>query len=208
MDLDVKALLFDMDGVLIDSADAWLTALNSALTCKHYPPLSKQEFISKYWGHDLKDTLQLMNIPLSILDDCTIRYQQFVQQTQTFPQTIETLRQLDHYPKAIITNTNKILTEKILRTLKLSSFFKVITTGDMVDHAKPNPALVLKACELLEIPANQTVLIGDTKSDVIAGRKAGCTVVGININADYTISDISALPVLLEKHKSNTDYTR
>ncbi len=197
-----------MDGVLIDSVDAWLAALNSALRCKHYPPLSKQEFISKYWGYDLKDTLQLMNIPLSILDDCTIRYQQFVQQTQTFPQTIETLRQLNHYPKAIITNTNQILTRKIVEHLNLSSFFKVITTGDMVKHAKPDPALVLKACELLQVQAEQTVLIGDTQSDVIAGRKAGCTVVGININADYTISDISALPLLLEKHQSNTDHPR
>lgn len=194
-----RALLFDMDGVLIDSVDAWLAALNKALTCKQYPPIPKKEFISKYWGHDLKDTLQLMNIPLSILDDCTLRYHEFIHQAKTFPHTRETLKRLNHYPKAIITNTNKNLTEKLLKNLKLRSFFNVITTGDMVKQAKPDPALVLKACDLLQIPVEQTMLIGDTQSDVIAGKKAGCMVVGIKINADYTISDISSLPSLLEK---------
>jgi len=205
MKLRPRALLFDMDGVLIDSVDAWLNALNSALSCKHYPALSKQEFTSKYWGHDLKETLQLMNIPLSILDDCTICYQKFIHQAKIFPHTRETLRLLKSYPKAIITNTNKTLTEKILINLNLSSFLNVITTGDMVKHAKPDPTLVLKACELLHVPAKQTVLIGDTQSDVIAGRKAGCTVIGIKIDADYTISDISLLPSLLEENQVNPD---
>lgn len=198
MKLKPEALLFDMDGVLIDSVDAWLNALNSALHCKQYPLISKQEFISKYWGHDLKDTLHLMNIPDHILDECNHHYHHFVSNVTVFPETIRTLQQLKHYPKAIITNTNQILTEKILTLLKLASFFTVITTGDMVEHAKPHPALIYKACELLNVKPNKTVLIGDTASDVKAGRTAGSTVIGVGIDADYTIQTLSELPLLLQ----------
>ena len=55
----------------------------------------------------------------------------------------------------------------------------------------------MKACERLNVDPKDVVLIGDTDSDVKAGRAAGCKVVGINVEADYTIRDLSELTTLI-----------
>jgi phosphoglycolate phosphatase-like HAD superfamily hydrolase len=56
----------------------------------------------------------------------------------------------------------------------------------------------LKACKYLKVEPKDVILVGDTDSDVKAGRAAGCKVVGINVDADYTIKNISELNFLLE----------
>jgi beta-phosphoglucomutase len=56
---------------------------------------------------------------------------------------------------------------------------------------------VFKACNTLGVEPESTVLVGDTDSDVKAGKSAGCTVVGINVKADYTIKRLSELTEIL-----------
>jgi HAD superfamily hydrolase (TIGR01509 family) len=187
-----------MDGVLIDSVDVWLSALNTSLTNHQYSPISRDEFIQSYWGHDLRDTLQMMNIPITIVDECSTIYSTLIHQIRIYPSTRPTLEQLGSYPKAIITNTAGHITNQIIKHLKLDSFFSIIATGDTVQRAKPDPELIYRACELLNIKPQQAVFIGDTLSDVIAGRAAGCPVIGLNIDADYMISDLSELIHLLQ----------
>ena len=198
MKLSPDALLFDMDGVLIDSVDTWLTALNKALKNNQYRLIPKDEFIQSYWGHDLRDTFTMMDIPLTIVDQCSKIYENSIQKIRLYPSTIPTLQQLSGYPKAIITNTALQITEKIVQQFHLELYFSQITTGDEVRKAKPHPEIILRTCEKLNIKAKNALLIGDTKSDVIAGHAAGCTVIGVNIEADYVISDLSELPSLLQ----------
>ena len=71
-------------------------------------------------------------------------------------------------------------------------------TSDDVKMSKPNPEIVVKACKRFKIEPKDVVLVGDTESDVIAGKKAGCKVVGINVIADYTIKNLSELIYLIE----------
>ena len=197
MKLQPRALLFDMDGVLIDTVDIWLKALNTSLTNHHYPPISQDEFIQSYWGHDLRDTLYMMDIPPLIVDECSTIYSTLIQHVRLYPSTRPILTQLSSYPKAIITNTARYITNQIIEHFQLDSFFTAIVTGDMVQKAKPDPAIIYHACELLKITPDQAIFIGDTASDIIAGRAAGCTVIGLNIEADYQISDLSELSFLL-----------
>ena len=60
------AILFDMDGVLIDSLGSWLKALNHALRHYNKKEISLEEFVEKYWGHDLFHNLKKMGIPLEV----------------------------------------------------------------------------------------------------------------------------------------------
>ncbi|MCK4347446.1 MAG: HAD hydrolase-like protein, partial [Thermoplasmatales archaeon] len=53
-------------------------------------------------------------------------------------------------------------------------------------------------CKLLEVKPRDVTVIGDTKSDIEAGEAAGCTIIGMNIKADYTIRKISELPKIFE----------
>ena len=66
-----------------------------------------------------------------------------------------------------------------------------------VKMSKPNPEIVIKSCKLLNLKPKEVILVGDTKSDVEAGRAAGCKVIGINVDADYTVKNISELTKLL-----------
>jgi HAD superfamily hydrolase (TIGR01549 family) len=102
------------------------------------------------------------------------------------------------YKKGIITNTPKDSAIKILEKLEIEYYFDSILTSDDVSISKPDPEIVLKSCKLLDVEQKDVVLVGDTESDVRAGRAAGCIVIGLNVNADYIIRDISELPLLFQ----------
>ena len=95
----------------------------------------------------------------------------------------------------MITNTPKENVYKILKKFDLKKYFHTIVTGDEVINGKPDPEMVVKACNLLDVEPKDAVLVGDTGSDVIAGRSAGCIIIGINANAnaDFKIEQLSQL---------------
>jgi HAD superfamily hydrolase (TIGR01509 family) len=74
----------------------------------------------------------------------------------------------------------------------------MIITSDQIENGKPEPDIVFEACKRLDVKSEEVILIGDTESDVNAGRSAGCKVIGINIKGDYTIKKISDLTNLLK----------
>jgi len=198
MKLKPKAILFDMDGVLVDSLDSWWLSLNTALEAYNQKKISRDEFIEKYWGHDLYDNIKKMNLPLEVARFCNNVYGKNIDKITIYKETKPTLEKLVKYKKAIITNTPKDCTVQILKKFSIEKFFDFIITSDDVITAKPNPEIVLKACKLLKVEPKDVVLVGDTDSDVKAGKAAGCEVVGINVDADYKIKSISELILLLE----------
>lgn len=197
MKLKPRAILFDMDGVLVDSLDSWLSALNSALKVYNYKQISKDEFLKKYWGHDLYDNIERMNLPVKVGRFCNNVYGEHIDRIKIYTETKDTLQKLRDYKKAIITNTPKDCAVQILKRFDIEKYFEFVVTSDDVSMAKPSPEIVLKACERLNVDPEDVVLIGDTDSDVKAGRAAGCKVVGINVEADYTIIDLSELTTLI-----------
>lgn len=198
MKIKPSAILFDMDGVLIDSLDSWFNALNQALKAFNKKEISKNEFINKYWGHDLRDNLKKMKLDPNIGTFCNLIYSEHLNTIKIYNDTKVTLQKLHKYVKAIITNTPKDCTKQILKKFNIETYFSLIITSDEVQKAKPDPEIIYKACEKLHISHKNVLLIGDTQSDVIAGKAAGCTVVGINIKSDYTIERLSELVEIVE----------
>ena len=197
MKLKPSAILFDMDGVLVDTLDSWWYALNNALEANGYKKITKKEFFKKYWGHDLFDNLKSMNIPLRVGKFCNKVYGEQIGKIKIYPDTKDTLKKLNKYKKSIITNTPKDCTIQILKKFNIDSFFEFVLTSDDVKMAKPNPEIVLKSCKLLGVSPSKVVLVGDTDSDVKAGRAAGCKVIGINVDADFTIKKLSELTSII-----------
>jgi HAD superfamily hydrolase (TIGR01509 family) len=197
MKLKPGAILFDMDGVLVDSLDSWWLSLNTALKKYNHNAMSKEEFLNKYWGHDLYDNIKKMNLPLEVGRFCNIIYGKNINKIKIYEETRDTLQKLNSYKKAIITNTPKDCTIQILKRFDIEKYFEFVMTSDDVKMAKPNPEIVIKACKKIKVNPENVLLVGDTDSDVEAGREAGCKVIGININADYTIKNISELTTLI-----------
>ena len=197
MKLKPSGILFDLDGVLVDSFDAWLAALNDALKIFNHKEITKDEFIEKYWGHDLFDNLDKMNLTYEVGVACNNLYKKHVDKIKIYPDTKYILNQLNMYRKGVITNTPKDSAVKVLKQFDIDRYFEFVLTSDDVEISKPNPEIVLKSCELLNSKPDEVILIGDTKSDVEAGKSAGCKVIGVNVDADYIIQNISELTTLL-----------
>lgn len=193
MKLNPKAILFDMDGVIIDSLDSWWKALNHALKTYNLPTISKKVFYEKYWGHDLNDNLKKNNLPLKVGMFCNNVYREHLDGIKIYPNTKKVLEKLTNYKKCIITNTPCDCTKQILQTFKITKYFDLILTSDDVKQAKPNPEIVQLACKKLNIKPKDVVLIGDTESDIEAGRSAGCKVIGIKIKADFTVDNLNEI---------------
>lgn len=192
------ALLFDMDGVLIDSFHAWLRALNAALRRFDHEPLSEETFRDAYWGHDLYENLRRLDIDDEVGTFCLAVFDDYVDAIELFPATRDVLQQLEGYPMALVTNTPRGCVDSILTYFDLDGFFDVIVTADDVEHGKPDPEMLLQACTQLTVAPADTVFVGDTESDVKAGQAAGCTVIGVQVDADEIIEGIGGLPPLLK----------
>jgi phosphoglycolate phosphatase len=198
MKLTPRAILFDMDGVLVDSLDSWWKALNSALQRFKHQEITRDEFMKTYWGHDLKANLKRLQLNPEVAQFCNITYSNHIDYIKIYPDTKSTLRRLASYKKAIITNTPTDCAQQILRKFEIEQYFEKIITSDDVLKAKPDPEIVFKACERLNVDPKKVILVGDTESDVKAGRAAGCTVIGLNVTADITIQRLSDLADLLK----------
>jgi HAD superfamily hydrolase (TIGR01509 family) len=198
MKLAPSAILFDMDGVLVDSLDSWWKALNSALQRFKHQKITREEFMKTYWGHDLKANLQRLHLNPEVAQFCNITYGNHIDYIKIYPDTRSTLQRLSSYKKAVITNTPTDCAKQILQKYHIEQYFQELVTSDDVKKAKPDPEIVFTACERLGIDPTTAVLVGDTESDVNAGRAAGCRVVGLRITADITIQRLSDLITLLQ----------
>jgi len=196
--LQPQALLFDMDGVLVDSFESWFSALNHAIRSFDLPEVSKEQFTQKYWGHDLSNNLEKAGLSKDIVSFCNVIYEDHIDQVRIYPKIKETLEQLKMYKKAIITNTPKSCALQILERFNLAQYFETVVTIDHVKQGKPDPGLIYKACEELGVKPSDTVIIGDTESDIQAGKAAGCTVIGVRIQADYSIRSLDELLSILQ----------
>ena len=197
MKLKPRAILFDLDGVLVDSFDAWLAALNDALKIFNHNEITKDEFIDKYWGHDLFDNIEKMNLTYEVGEACNNFYKNHIEKIKIYPYTKDILVKLNMYKKGVITNTPKDSATQVLKQFDIYRYFELVLTSNDVKISKPNPEIVIKSCKLLNLKPSEVILIGDTRSDVKAGEAAGCKVIGVNVDADYTIKNISELNNLI-----------
>jgi HAD superfamily hydrolase (TIGR01509 family) len=199
MTLKPAGLLFDMDGVLVDSHESWYQLLACLIRERFSRNLSRKEFMSRYWSRDLRDIFADLGLAIELDPFCREIYSRYLDNVLLAAGVKETLERLSHLPKAVITNTPAVCACQILRKFGLQRYFEAVLTGGEVVNGKPDPEIVIKGCEALAIQPEEAVLIGDSSLDVLAGRAAGCTVIGIGIEGDYTIR---SLPELLDLIKT------
>jgi len=186
-----QGILFDLDGTLIDSAQDMYMALNLTLTEVAFPIVSYAQ-VKTWVGNGIEMLVKRglsgdfeINPELtpSLIEGATARfkghYKQLVGDYVGLYQHVETaLAASAHLPKAIITNKDRQFTEQLLAKLNLDKHFRVVVCGDDGEK-KPSPEPLLNACQQLNLTPSQVLMVGDSKSDILAAKNANIDVLAL-----------------------------
>ncbi len=198
----IEAILFDLDGVLIDSFESWYQAFAKMLKAYGKPEMSRETFRGKYWGPGLSHNLATLQLDENAADYCVREQIKLIELIELFPGAKEVLRRTKQDYKlkvGLVTNTPRANVTAIFERFRLTNHFDAILTGDDVKLGKPDAEIVLTACERLKVTPEHAILVGDTKTDYQAGKAAGCFVVGVGaISAgDVLIDSLTELLTVL-----------
>jgi phosphoglycolate phosphatase len=180
-----SALIFDLDGTLIDSAPDIAKALNVGFALNDWPELDSAH-VELFIGNGPRRLI------VDILEDLGIAYDEAAVQrafdgylraylddpaglTRFFPYVREDLEALHvaGIRLGICTNKNHAVTGKVLEQLGLSSLFDVALGADAVPACKPDPGHLLAVAEAMELVAGDWAYVGDTCVDQQAAEAAG-----------------------------------
>ncbi len=198
------ALLFDLDGVLVDSIGAWHEVLNRALAERGRPPIDEAAMRTG-WGQGIQEDSRLYFGGESIASLAATYDRLFpecIDHVQAMPGAHEVVGMLgaQGLRLAVVTNTPRELALCILAATELGPHFQALAAGDEVPQGKPDPALVRLGASRLGVPLASCLFVGDTMADVMAGRRAPCRTIGFRIDADHRIE---TLPELLRLIRSD-----
>ena len=177
----IRAVLFDLDGTLADTAADLAHALN-AIRRKYARPALPQARIRPFVSLGSAAMLKLaFDVEEGDAGFAGLRAEflnhyaaNIARETRLFEGMEAVISGIESEAKwGIVTNKPAWLTTPLLRELKLDKRAACVVSGDTLEHCKPHPAPVLHACALTDTKPAQTVYIGDAERDIEAGRRAG-----------------------------------
>jgi phosphoglycolate phosphatase len=175
------ALVFDLDGTLIDSRRDIAAALNRLRSELGLPALSLDQVaamvgegakvlvrraLADWHGEPTKEILdRYLSYYAEVCLDTTVAY----------PGIEEMLAELaTDYRMAVLSNKGERLSVEILEGLDLAWRFKAVLGGDSLPTRKPNPAGLNALADRFDLPVERLMLIGDSRIDAETARNAGC----------------------------------
>ncbi|SFF34371.1 phosphoglycolate phosphatase [Fontimonas thermophila] len=178
----MRALLFDLDGTLVDTAPDLGAAANHVRSCIGLPPLP----IEAYRPVASAGARGLLARALAITPEhpefdarreCFLTYYRahIAEHSRPFdgiPTLLERCR-VEGLRWGVVTNKPGWLTRPLLEALGLAAFAACIVSADEVSCPKPAPDSLLRACTLLDLSPRDCVYVGDDRRDIIAGVAAG-----------------------------------
>ena len=220
MSQPIRAVIFDLDGVLADS-EPWWNKIDATLLAEHGVTYRGEhhrdvlgvsyrlavEFYKKKFGLSVP-TEEMMRRRGEIATEF------FANRIDLFPSTKQVLEELRRMnpPVRLGLATSSVSTSArpFLARHKLTPFFEVIITGEEVERGKPDPDIYLRAAENLDVATDACLVIEDSLSGIAAAKAANMRVAAIpdtrfvdpgqyEINADYVLASLKEIPPLLRK---------
>jgi phosphoglycolate phosphatase len=189
----IRAIAFDLDGTLIDTAPDLGASANLMLARLGHAPLPARcvpQFIGAGISTFVARVLEQSQVRarydpvLSAGAEALFRrlYRAHLfERSRIYPQVRATLEALakGRIAMCCITNKESSFTSHLLKAAQLDSFFEHTLCADYAEDRKPSPNLLLQACARLRIQPCDMLYVGDSTSDIIAARSAGCRVAAV-----------------------------
>ncbi len=182
----INTIIFDLDGVLVDSCDLHYHALNDALGEKWH--ISYYDHLTKYNGLSTRSKLLKMNIPAEYHDDIWRRKQEltmnhiakYINEDKQLVNKVKCLRSLFKIKKlAVASNCIRDTVYSLLRAIGFhdpDNMFDIILSNEDVTCPKPNSEIYLTAMQRLQSTPMSTIIVEDSKVGLTAAYNSGAYV--------------------------------
>lgn len=219
--METGAVLFDLDGTLVDSLPDLVAALNRLLAEQDLRAITIDEavtmvgdgagaLVARALSH-LQSPVEEAELTEEWLPRFLAHYDQgLTVETKLYPGALETLVQLERggWRQGLCTNKPEAPSREILQAYGLLPFLPVVIGGDTLAERKPSAMPVLTAIERLGASPGRSVMVGDSKNDVLSAHAAGIPAIAVSfgyslapakeLGADVVIDHLSQLPDAVE----------
>ncbi|MDR3674169.1 MAG: HAD-IA family hydrolase [Acidobacteriota bacterium] len=213
----VRLLVFDLDGTLVDSKQDLALSVNAMRTDMGLPTLSL-DLIASYVGQgvallvrrSLGSYATAENVEEGLAFFLKYYHEHMLDNTLPYPGVAEALEKLAGKKMAVLTNKPVNFSREMLTRLGFARHFSYIYGGNSFPQKKPDPVGLHKLMEDLKTSAHETLMVGDSDTDVLTGRNAGVLTCGVTygfgahtlekVSPDLMIDDMRQLPALLNGH--------
>ena len=196
----LDAVLFDLDGTLLDTAGDIRVALNRTLAESGWEPLPESD-VRRMIGQGSPILIEraaaaqgraLGEAAQHAMLERFFHHYGALQENEEFSArpyagASEALERLHGagLRTAIVTNKQERFATGLLERLRLKQWIDLVVGGDSCERRKPDPQPLLYACERLAAPPSRTLMVGDSRNDCEAARAAGCPVVLVSYGYNH-----------------------
>ena len=204
---EFQGIIFDMDGVLVDSEPLFLSSMNRLISADGADPISDNEYEEYLLGTTVEETWrrvkEMRHLPAAI-PDYMERYDKVVRQmlreglspqpgvTNLLKECVE--RRL---PKAVASSSLRSWVHLKLEAIKLQEAFDVVLGGDDVTNGKPDPDIYRLAAQCLGLPPQSCIAIEDSPVGIAAAVASGAYTVAVRTHSTRNM-DISRAHTVLD----------
>jgi HAD superfamily hydrolase (TIGR01509 family) len=215
----MKAIIFDMDGLMVDSERLYQQAQQEITRQfnKTLPEKVRLKMMGRKPLESMKIFVEALDIPTDAVKVLEMRNDIMREKYKT---DLVPLPGLNHiidafYGKlkmAIATGAQEEFLDIVVDQLEIRNKFDVLQTSDEIEQGKPHPEIYLKTCKKLGLKPGECIVLEDSLNGVLAGKKAGCYVIAVpseytkqenfdraNFTADDLLCAVAHINKLLEK---------
>jgi phosphoglycolate phosphatase len=214
--IKIQLVVFDLDGTLVDSKLDLALSVNAMRERMGLGPLPL-DLIASYIGHGvtvlveraLGDLASPENVQNGLAFFLQHYHQHMLDNTRPYPGVREALEELRGRALAVLTNKPVRFSREMLERLAMASHFASIYGGNSFARKKPDPVGLRKIMDELKVPPRQTLMVGDSDTDVVTGRNADVWTCGVTygfgadtleeVHPDMLLDNLRKLPRLLNR---------